>query len=205
MRKSVIALVAVVSLGFVSACGASGGSDSSSKDATTTTKAPKATTTTTEASKAVAVTAWADGFCTSFSDWLDEIKAASSDVGTKITPGDIAGAKAAIADLFDSASSSTQNLIASMEDAGSPDIDNGDQLVQDLIAKFQAFDDAAQAAKSDTEALATTDATKFQSDAQELTTRFQTDVNTVADSFAEIDTKYPSKELNAALSSSCNF
>ena len=207
MRKSLTAIVAVAALGFISACGASGGTDSTAKDdkaATTTTAAAK-TTTTAAADDAVAVTDWADDFCGNFSAWLDEIKSASSGVTDSITPGDMESAKTAIAGLFESASTATQDLISQLQDGGAPDIEDGDQLVEDLITKFQAFDDAAQTAKADTEALATDDATTFQSDADELTTRFQDEVNTVADSFGEIDTKYPSSELQDALSSSCDF
>lgn len=205
-RKSLTAVVAIAALSFVSACGTSGGDDSSStKDSdATTTAAPKATTTT-EASSTVAVDDWAEDFCTNFSAWLDDIKSASSDVGSQVTPGDIESAQTAIAGLFDSASQSTQELITALEDSGDPDIEDGDQLVNDLIEKFQAFDDAAQAAKADTEALATDDIATFQADADQLTTDFQEEVNTVADSFSEIDAKYPSQELNSALSSSCSF
>ena len=203
--KTLTAIVAIAALSFVSACGTSGGSDGDAKkDDATTTAAPKATTTT-EADTSVAVDEWAADFCGNFSSWLDDIKSASSDVGSQVTPGDIDSAKTAISGLFESASQSTQELITAMEEGGSPDIEDGDQLVDDLIEKFQAFDEAAQTAKSETEALATEDVATFQADAEKLTTTFQEEVNTVADSFSEIDAKYPSQDLNEALSSSCNF
>jgi hypothetical protein len=211
MRKPLSILVAVAALSFLGACGASGGSDAD-KD-TTTTEAEKSTTTeaeettTTEADSGdtVEVAEWADSFCGSFSTWLDEIQTASSDVGSDITPGDMDGAKTAIANLFGSASDATQTLMSEIEDAGDPDIEDGDQLVDDLIEKFQGFDDAAQDAKADAEALTTDDVAAFQSDATELTDRFQAEVEKVADSFSEIDAKYPSPELNDELSSACNF
>lgn len=190
MRKTLSIVAAVAALSFLGACGASGGSDDAKADDPTTTAAPKEeTTTTTEAeSDAVDVAEWADSFCGSFSTWLDEIQTASGGVEENVTPGDIDSAKTAIADLFGSASEATQTLISDLEDAGDPDIEDGGQLVDDLIEKFEAFDAAAQDAQSDTEALATDDIATFQSDADELTTRFQDEVNTVADSFSEIDT-----------------
>jgi len=207
MRKTLSIVAAVAALSFLGACGASGGSDDAKADDPTTTAAPKEeTTTTTEAeSDAVDVAEWADSFCGSFSTWLDEIQTASGGVEENVTPGDIDSAKTAIADLFGSASEATQTLISDLEDAGDPDIEDGGQLVDDLIEKFEAFDAAAQDAQSDTEALATDDIATFQSDADELTTRFQDEVNTVADSFSEIDTKYPSEELNTELNSACDF
>ncbi|MCU1369170.1 MAG: hypothetical protein JWO77_364 [Ilumatobacteraceae bacterium] len=209
MRKtlSIVAVAAAITL--LGACGASGGSDASDTKATTTVAEKEAaTTTTTEAEPAgdtVEVAEWADSFCGTFSTWLSEIEDASNRVGTDITPGDVEGAKTAIADLFGTASTATQTLIGDLESAGAPDIEDGDQLVADLVEKFEAFDAAAQDAKADSEALSTDDATAFQADAEELTTRFQDEVNTVADSFGEIDTKYPSQELNDELTSACDF
>jgi len=209
MRKTLPILVAVVTVGFLGACGASGGSDNASSDkAATTTAAPKeeTTTTTTEADNdTVEVAAWADDFCGNFSAWLDEIQSASGDVASKVTPGDIESAKTAIADLFGTASDATQTLISELESGGAPDIEDGDQLVDDLIEKFQAFDDAAQKAKTETEGLASDDISTFQSEADQLTTTFQDEVNKVADSFTEIDQKYQSSELNSEIKKSCNF
>jgi polyhydroxyalkanoate synthesis regulator phasin len=205
MRKTLSILVAVAALTFLGACGASGGSDDAKKADSTTTAAPKDTTTTTEATKTVEVAAWADSFCGSFGTWLDEIKTASSGVSDSVTPGDIPSAKTAIAGLFGTASTATQTLIDELEAAGAPDIDDGDQLVDDLIEKFQAFDTAAQKAKADTEALATDDITTFQSSADDLTTTFQDEVDKVAESFSEIDTKYPSQELSDEINSACAF
>ena len=211
MRKTLSILAVAAAVTFLGACGASGGSDDAKSDDPTTTVAPKddaEETTTTEAEEdadTVEVAEWADSFCGSFSTWLDEIQTASSGVADNVTPGDIESAKTAIADLFGTASEATQTLISDLESAGAPDIDDGDQLVDDLIEKFQAFDDAAQKAKSDTEALASDDIATFQSEADELTTTFQDEVDTVADSFSEIDAKYKSEELNSELESACDF
>jgi hypothetical protein len=200
MRKSFLVPLAVASLVLVSACGASGGDSDS-----TTTEEAKATTTTEAEAETVAVDEWAAGFCSDFGTWLEDIQTASGAVGDKVTPGDVESAKTALAELFGSASTTTQTLIASLEEGGAPDIEDGDELVDDLVTKFQGFDDAAMSAQADAEALEVSDAAAFQQDADELTTTFQDEVNTVADSFAEIDTKYPSDELNAALSESCTF
>ncbi len=206
MRKTLSILVAVAALSFLGACGASGGSDAKSDNPTTAAPKEATTTSTTEAdTNTVKVAAWADSFCGSFGTWLDDIKTASSGVSDNVTPGDIDSAKTAIADLFGTASSATQTLIDEMQAAGDPDIEDGDKLVDDLIGKFQAFDEAAQKAKTETEALATDDITTFQSEADKLTTTFQDEVDTVAESFSEIDTKYPSEELNTELNSACSF
>jgi hypothetical protein len=209
MRKSIAVLAAAGLLTFVSACGTSGGEDEASDDPTTTeatetTEAEEETTTTEAEADGVAVEEWAGGFCDSFSTWLEDIQGASSDVGSDITPGDFDGAKAAIAGLFGTASDITTELIGDIEALGAPDIDDGDQLIADLIEKFDGFVAAVDAAEADTEALEADPAT-FEADIAALTERFSAEVEIVGDSFAEIDEDYPSPELTAAINESCAF
>jgi len=207
MRKNLAAFAAVCSLALVSACGASGGSDNADDKSSDTTEATTAKTTeTTEAeAEALAVDEWAADFCGNFSDWLDAIQAASSDVGNQVTPGDIESGKTALVNLFGTASEETQTLITSLEDGGAPDIDDGQGLVDELVSRFEDFDQAAQDAQATAQDLTTDDVATFQADAEELTKTFQDEVTTVGDSFAEIDTMYPDQELQSALTESCDF
>lgn len=218
MRKSFGVLLTIAALFFVASCGASGGEDSSdttvASDDTPTTEAEETTTTedeettTTEQESSgggdVDVEEWAEGFCGNFEGWLADIQDASGSVADGITPGDVEGAKAAIVGLFDDASATTDTLITSIEEGGAPDIDDGESLVEDLVGKFEDFNAAIGAAKSDAEALPTADPAAFQSGVNTVVETFQTEVTEVGDSFAELDTQYPSPELNAALSSSCS-
>ena len=199
MRKIVASALAMLSLILAAACGVSG------SEATSTTKAPSTTaseTTTTEApSDQIPVADWADAFCGNFGDWLDGIKAAGNDAGTGLSGGDLNGAKEAIVGLFDTASSVTQTLLTSLEEGGFPDMARGDQFVKDLIGKFEDFDQAIGAAKDGTNALDTTDRAKFRTDVTALLATFDKETAAVGDSFGELDTKYRSSELQAALSS----
>ncbi len=199
MRKIVASALALLSLTSVTACGASGG------EATTTTKAPPTTvvqtTTTAAASDVIPVADWANAFCGSFGAWLDGIKKAGNDAGTGLSGGDLNGAKDAIVGLFDTASSETQTLLASLKDGGSPDMARGDQFVQDLMGKFEDFDQAIGAAKDDTNALDTADRGKFGLDVTSLLATFDKETAAVGDSFGELDSTYRSSELQKALSS----
>ncbi len=228
MRKFPASLMAASALILVAGCGASGGSGGALKAQTTTTAAGSATTvnsdTTTKANETtttggttdttsdrgsgggtIPVASWADTFCGNFGSWIDDIKTISNDAGNGITPGDVAGAKQAVINLFGKASDRTQTLIADIDSGGVPDINKGDALIKDLEGKFKDFDDAIQSAKSDAEALDTSNATQFQGDVKGLVDRFQAEVKKVGDSFAELDAKYPSRDFQQALSSSCNF
>jgi hypothetical protein len=211
MRKSLAVLAAAGMLTVLGGCGTSGGEDDAADDPTTTeasetTEAAEEETTTTEApaDDAVAVEEWAVSFCDDFSTWLTDIQDASSSVGTEIAPGDFDGAKAAIAGLFGTASDITDQLISDLEENGAPDIEDGDQLVADLIEKFEGFVAAVDQAEADTEALEADPAT-FEADITALTDRFSAEVEAVGDSFSEIDADYPSPELTAAINESCAF
>lgn len=208
MRKPLGILLALVALFFVASCGASGGDESSdtteaetSEESSTT--EDETTTTADDSSDAVEVDAWAEDFCGNFQGWLSEIQDASGTVSEGITPGDVEGAKAAIVGLFDDASTSTTALIESLESGGYPDIDDGEDLVDDLVGKFEDFDTAIGGARAEAEALPTDDPAAFQSGVNDVVETFQTEVTEVGDSFSELDTKYPAPELSSALEASC--
>ena len=213
MRKTIGAFLALFALVLTSACGASGGDETSSSttttvaagDSTTSTTEGDTTTTTEAGSDTTNVDEWAKDFCGSFEDWIAKIQEESANVSDSVTPGDVAGAKQVIVDLFGSVSDETQSLIGDIENAGVPDIDDGANFVDDLIGKFQDFDDAIQAAKTDAEALQTADPAKFKTDVDGLVATFQSETTAVGNSFGELDAKYPDQDLQVALKSSCNL
>lgn len=145
---------------------------------------------------------WAASFCRNFSDWRDALVEGNTTASGIMAPGDNAAAKGALVTLFGDAATQTEDLIATLQSGGSPDIEQGDALVGDLVDRFQGFSDAATVAQDDAKALDATSAT-FEQDASALSTRYQEEVTKVGQSFAEIDTKYPSKDLSAALTKEC--
>lgn len=221
MRKLLLALLAVLAL-FAGACSSSGDDDTAS----TTTASPAgseddgegAETTTTGSdeeddqggdeeppSDQVEVEAWAENFCGDFQAWLDGVKAASEGLSGSITPGDIEGAKAAIVGLFDDVAGQTETLITEIEDGGAPAIDDGEDFLADLVAKFEEFHAAITEAGTEAEAVDTSDPAGFQATITELVSTFQAETETVGNSFSELDARYPDPDLNAAVTSSCSF
>ncbi|CAN5783937.1 hypothetical protein BH10ACT1_BH10ACT1_09850 [soil metagenome] len=195
-RWVAIALVAV--LAVATSCSGSGSDAATTTTVRSTTSAPS----TTVAPKAD-VTTWAQGFCGDFGTWIDAIRTAGSSVGKGVAKGDVTGAKAAIVKLFTTSEDATDALIESLEAGGTPDLTDGGALVEDLKAKFGAFKKAIVAARGDAEALSTGDPAAFATQVDGLVGTFQSETTKVGDSFAEIDTKYPSSELQAALSADC--
>jgi hypothetical protein len=205
MRKYVLALVAIFSLVFVSACGASGG-ESSNED-TSTTEAGE-TTVTTEAEPeddAVPVDEWAEGFCGDFAAWTSTIEGVGEDITSDITPGDLEGARTAIEGLFGDVATETESLIDSLESGGAPDIEDGDQFVADLAEKFQGFVDATNDSKAAAAEIPVDDAAAFQTEFTQLFEDFQSNINDVGDSFGELDATYSDPDLQEALTNSCEL
>lgn len=206
MRKSFGPIGAVLALTFISACGASGGQTEAGVTTSTTAAASQDSTTTTAASSGdtVSIATWAAGFCGSFDAWISKIKEASSTVGSGLSGGDVAAGKAAIIRLFETASAETKTLISSLEDGGVPDMSDGDRFVSDLTGKFQDFDRAIDAAKTEAEALPIDDPAGFSTKVAVLVKTFTTETTAVGNSFTELDGKYPSPVLSSALTDSCD-
>jgi hypothetical protein len=153
----------------------------------------------------VAVDEWADNFCGDFQAWLDGVKGASEGLSSSISPGDIDGAKAAIVGLFDDVAAQTDTLISEIEDGGAPDIDDGEDFLADLVARFEAFHAAISGAATEADAVDTADPAAFQATITELVSTFQAETEAVGSSFAELDAQYADPELNEAVSSACSF
>lgn len=206
MNRSARVVAASLALALLAGCGASGGEPTAAKDTTSTapkiTTTSEATTTTTEATDDL--DEWASGFCTAFKDrWYDGIQAASSDV--TVEPGDIAGAKAAIIEMFETSSSVTATMIDDLETLGPPDAENGKAIHGALLDRFGQFVVAADTAAEQMSALSIDDPATFGSEMTAIIEDFDAATTEVSDSFREIDTLYPSPDLSLALSSECGF
>lgn len=221
MRKILAIVFLVLAATVGAACGADGGDESADPTTTTTTGAPETTeadepddTTTTEVEETtmtepgggdIDVEVWAADFCGNFTGWITALQTASSGVTEGLAPGDLGGGKTAIVGLFSTVADETTTLISSIEEGGAPDIEDGDALVDDLLVRFEDFGDAIETAETEAAALPTDDGAAFQSEVTRITGTFETEITEVTDSFAELDTDYPSAELQSALTESCDF
>lgn len=206
MNRSARAVAASLALAILAGCGTSGGDPVVAKQSTTT--APKAATTTEAPTTTTEATdnldEWASGFCTAFSDrWYDGIQAASSDV--TVEPGDIAGAKAAIIEMFETSSSVTATMIDDLEALGPPDAENGQAIHGALLDRFGQFVVAADTAAEEMSALSIDDPAAFGTEMTTIIEDFDAATTEVSDSFREIDSLYPSPDLSLALSAKCGF
>ena len=219
MRRHLISLLAIIVLA-VGACGTSDGNESADE---TTTESPSTGSgqageggegeggnTATSGDRGgsgdlTEVNGWADDFCTSFEAWLEGITTAAGGLADGIVPGDLAAAKAVIVALFDDVAAQTTTLVDEVDRIGAPDIDGGERFAAELLDRFKDFGSAIEVARSDAEAVSTSDPTSFQAAVSELIATFQAETEAVGNSFAELSAGHGSAELDGALNAACSF
>ena len=81
----------------------------------------------------VSAQAYVKTACTSFGRWISEIQARVSQI-SKENPSTPQAGKKAITDFFDGVIADTGTLVDQLKSAGTPDVDNGDQIENALVA-----------------------------------------------------------------------
>jgi len=153
----------------------------------------------------VTVDEWAQGFCRGFTRWLEQVSAAGEALPSMIVPGDLPGARDAIAQLFDDVATGTEEFTKTLEGGDPPAISRGDEFESALVSRFEQFGRAMSSASDAAGAVATSDPVEFQNKVTELVATFQSEIATVSTSFAEIDDQFPDRRLAAAVSKECSF
>ncbi|MEZ5178469.1 MAG: proteasome subunit alpha [Acidimicrobiales bacterium] len=132
------------------------------------------------------------------------IEKVGDDISSDITPGDSEGARSAIEGLFGDVADETQSLVDSLQEGGTPDIDDGEQFVDDLSEKFQAFRIATNADSAEA-AADIPDRRPHHLPERSSPSWFEdrSNINDVGDSFGEPRLLLPRPEPQKALTDNC--
>ena len=153
----------------------------------------------------VAVDEWAQGFCRGFTQWLQQMSAAGEALPSMIVPGDLPGARDAIAQLFEDVATGTEEFTETLERGDPPAISRGDEFESALVSRFEQFCRAISSASEAAGAVDTSDPIEFQNKVTELVATFQSEIAAVSTSFTEIDDRFPDRRLAAAVSKECSI
>jgi hypothetical protein len=142
---------------------------------------------------------YAAAVCGAISSWQNELQSNVSTMTSKLsatsTPAEV---KTQLVAFMESATESTDEMLAKVKEAGPPAVEDGEALQRDLesgLSKAQtAFSQARDRAKS----LPTDDRATFQREAQALGTTLNEQGTAIGQTFTSLSTKYDSNELNAA-------
>ena len=134
----------------------------------------------------------ASGFTTTVVEGQTALQEAA---GGDLTPEE---GKERLSSFFADATEAGEQAASEIEDAGVPDVENGEEIADALSTAFDSVATALSDAQDDVEALPTDADESFQGAAEELATSFQEDVSSVGEGLSEIG---QSSDLEAAAES----
>lgn len=193
-------LAALGALVLLAGCG----SDDDAATTTTTSTTTEATTTVPAETvpEGTDVDEWAESFCADLDTWRADV--ASEVLGVEdLDPEDPEAAKATVLDALEGLQRATDTLIVATEDLDPPAVDDGEDFVAALLARFEGVAAAAASAREDVGALPTDDPAAFQAGVADAVAGVQDQVNLFATSFSSVDDTFDDPDLQAALAASC--
>ena len=134
----------------------------------------------------------ASGFTTTVVEGQTALQDAA---GGDLTPEE---GKEQLSSFFADATDAGETAASEIEEAGVPDVENGEEIAEALSTAFDNVSTALADAQDDVEALPTDSDESFQSAAEALATSFQEDVSSVGEGLSEIG---ESSELESAAES----
>jgi len=140
-------------------------------------------------SGAEAVTAEADatGVCGAIADWVDEIQGLNEDLQANLDPASIDALKDAMVTFLDDVIASTDTVIANVEDAGVPDVEDGEAAAQHLLTGLRDSRGVFQDARDRVEAMPTDDPAAFGEELQTVGTDIQTSMSTIGEDLGRFE------------------
>ena len=124
--------------------------------------------------------------CTEMQNWITSLQEGQAEVQANVEPGNAESGKQALAAFFDGAIEATDSLVAAIEDAGTPGVDGGPEVQQELITKFQEARDALQGARDQVDSLPTDDPQAFADAAESLGQTIQTQLSAIGDALSTL-------------------
>jgi hypothetical protein len=172
MRRRMAIVLVPVGILLAGACSESGEGTNGGADAET-----------------VSAETYATGVCGAIADWVDEIQGLNEDLQANLDPSSIQALKAAMVTFLDDVIASTDTVIADVEDAGVPDVEDGDAAAQHLLTGLRDSRGVFQDARDRVEAISTDDPTAFGEELQTVGTDIQTSMSTIGEDLGQFESQ----------------
>jgi hypothetical protein len=145
----------------------------------------------------VSAETYAQSLCASMQAYIDEVTTLSTDFPATLDPSaSLDEQRNAVLAFLDDVLAATDRLISGVEDAGVPDIDNGDQVVVALEATFAEARGILEEARARVETISVDDPQVFAEQLNAIGETIQASLGEIGSSLASLD----APELNAAVS-----
>ncbi|MGH2729220.1 MAG: hypothetical protein ACRDJI_01280 [Actinomycetota bacterium] len=152
----------------------------------------------------VGVQSWVSAFCSALSEWQNSVQDSASQLTEGLDPatGPEAG-KAALSGFIDGVIADTDDLIDATNDAGIPDVENGEEVSDALIAAFENARSALSETRGEIEDLPT-DPAQFGSQADEIGTSIRSSLSDIGSDLGQkLDNLAPEELREAFDETSC--
>jgi hypothetical protein len=205
-RLALVLAVTVAGVGFA-ACGDDDSSSDSSADTTEAsdgsgsadTSASGSTETAPSGSGNDQVDAWASQVCGSVGTWLTGINDRGAQLNTDVqSVADLGAGRDLLVTFMEDVVGLTDAMLSSVEAAGAPDVENGDQLAADLLAALQPVKTTFEGAVVEAQNLPIDDPNTFSAAATELGNSITNSQGDFQAAFDALQAEYDSPELNQA-------
>jgi hypothetical protein len=149
---------------------------------------------------------WSTDMCTAVGDWVDELQTRSDALGeTTSGASGVEDVRTAFVDFLDDAVARTDQMVDEVEAAGHPDVENGEEIADGLLAELRPMQAELEDARDNAEALPD-DPTAFAQGAQEIGQSMQQVSETASNGIADVGKEFSSAELEEAMDAepACN-
>ena len=210
-RVALALAVTVAGVGFAACGGDDSSSDTTEASSSDTTEASSddtgsaetsgASTDSTESSSSGhdQVDEWAGAVCGAVGSWLTGINDLGTQLGTDVQGiADLNEGRDLLVTFMEDVVGLTDDMLGSVEDAGAPDIERGDELAADLLAALQPVKTTFEEAVVEAQTLPTDDPETFSAAATELGNSITGSQGDFQTQFNALQQEYDSPEINAA-------
>ncbi|HEX2057477.1 MAG TPA: hypothetical protein VHI71_03830 [Actinomycetota bacterium] len=135
-------------------------------------------------SETVSASAYAADVCSAMQDWMQGIQDRTAEIAGNAQPGADEG-KDLLVDMMSEMSAQTGELVSAVEDAGVPDVENGEEAADALVAALEETQDILEKTKEDIEDLPS-DPQAFQEGAAQLGPTLQEALSKVGSSLEDL-------------------
>lgn len=145
------------------------------------------------------VDAWAGAVCGSVGSWLTGINEKGTQLGTDVQGvASLEDGRALLVTFMEDVVVLTDGMLGSVEAAGAPDVDRGDELAADLLTALESVKTTFEGAVVEAQNLPVDDPDAFSAAASELGNSITSSQGDFQAQFDALQQEYDSPELNAA-------
>ncbi len=162
-------------------------------------------TTTSAAAAPADAEAYADTVCGALSDWMTSIEEGNASLQDSLgNEVDLENVKQGLLDFLDDTIANTDEMVATIEDAGVPDVENGEQIHDEIVSLLGQAQTAFEEARDTVDALDASDPQALGQGLQELGTSLQSAFDDVQNPLentesAELEEAFEANEACSAL------